>query len=94
MFGMIIGGLLGGSALYFLGTEKGRKQLRNILDTIEDLDESTLKELEEKGKEMLDEAKNPFESSSIHSVLDKIQSSLPSKKEVKKYFEKDGKEMK
>lgn len=91
-FGMIMGGVLGGGALYLLGTKDGRERLRSIMDTVENMDGSTIEEIaqifeaeDENGKKTMPD---------IHAVLDKIQSSLPTKTEVQKFFVKDGKILK
>lgn len=92
-FGLLMGGLAGSAALYFLGTEHGRERLRKILDVMEHLDDDVLQELKQKAEEHAGE--NPGHIvSDIHSVLDKIESTIPSKKEVQKYFSKNGKSVK
>ncbi|OGK44946.1 hypothetical protein A2957_03480 [Candidatus Roizmanbacteria bacterium RIFCSPLOWO2_01_FULL_38_11] len=90
-FGLVMGGVAGGSLLYFLGTKNGRKQLRDILELIEDIDSDLIEEFVKDLGEGDPNSKNV--TSNIHSLLDKIQETLPAK-EVKKYFVKDGKLLK
>jgi len=91
-FGMIMGGVLGGGALYLLGTKDGRNKLRSIMDTVENMDASTIEEI----SEMFEEAEQTGKKTApdIHAVLDKIHSVLPTKTEVQKFFAKDGKILK
>lgn len=92
--GMAIGSIVGGLGLFAFGTKNGREKMRKLLDTFEDLDiedvEEFLKKQAAKGQ------KGPHSSigSDIHTVLDKIQSSIPGQEEMKKYFSKDGKILK
>lgn len=92
-FGMMLGSTVGTAGLYLLGTNKGRSKLREVLDTFDSLDTNVIEDLQ-RAAEHADEqgAKKVF--SDIHSVLDKIESSIPTKKEIQKYFVKDGKVLK
>jgi gas vesicle protein len=96
MLGLVMGGIVGSSALYMLGTKEGRKKLRNILDTLEDMDSDLVNELESMLKDEDGEAVKNVKSiaTDITQVLDKIQSTLPIKKQIEKYFAKDGKMLK
>lgn len=91
-FGIIMGSVLGSGALYFLGTDTGRTKLRDILDTLENLDGSVIEELTSMMTEEDENGKKTVPD--IHAVLDKIQSSLPAQKQVQKFFVKDGKILK
>lgn len=93
-FGLALGGAVGSAALYFLGTKDGRDRMRKVLDTVENLDEDTLEHLKKLAAEHGEEKVAQKVVSDIGSVLDKIESTIPSKKDLKKYFEKDGKSMK
>lgn len=95
-FGLIMGGVIGSSALYMLGTKVGRKKFRNILDTLEDMDGDLLSELETMLKDEDGSAMKNVKSiaTDISHVLDKIQSTIPVKKQIDKYFAKDGKVLK
>lgn len=91
-FGMIMGGVLGGGALYLLGTKHGREKLRSIMDTVENMDSSTIEDITEMFEETDQAGKRTIPD--IHAVLDKIHSALPTKTEVQKFFAKDGKILK
>lgn len=94
--GLMLGSIVGSSVLYFFGTKKGREKLRNILDAVDDLDDVILEELDLGKEASMKKNKDEHEevTSNIHAVLDKIQSSLPTRKEIQKYFVKDGKLLK
>ncbi len=96
MFGLVMGGVVGSSALYMLGTREGRKKLRGILDALENMDNDLIHELENMLKDDDGTAVKQVKSiaTDITQVLDKIQSTLPIKKQVEKYFAKDGKMLK
>ncbi|MBP9798275.1 hypothetical protein KBC70_03980 [Candidatus Woesebacteria bacterium] len=91
-FGMIMGGVLSGGALYLLGTKNGRDKLRSIMDTVENMDASTVEEITELLETTDSSGKKTIPD--IHAVLDKIHSALPTKTEVQKFFAKDGKILK
>ena len=95
-FGMIMGGVIGSSALYMMGTKEGRKKFRAVLDTIEEFDGDLIAELESSLKDedgtMIKSVKSV--ATDISQVLDKIQATIPIRKEVEKYFAKDGKVLK
>ncbi len=100
-FGMLLGAGVGSLGLYFFGTKKGRKTLQKILDNAENIEvylEEVLNDLGNKASEETDEIREKFENISVKkdigSVLEKIRSIMPDKKEVKKYFVKDGKVLK
>lgn len=96
MFGLVMGGVVGSSALYMLGTKEGRKKLRDILDALENMDSDLIHELETMLKDDDGAAVKQVKSiaTDITQVLDKIQSTMPIKKQVEKYFAKDGKVLK
>lgn len=91
-FGMIMGGVLGGGALYLLGTKDGRERLKALMDAVENMDASTIDEITQMFESEAENGKKTVPD--IHAVLDKIQSSLPTKTEVQKFFVKDGKILK
>lgn len=86
IMGMVLGGIVGATALYALGTKNGRKVLRSTLDSLENIDELVTKLEEKSGGHDLFEA-----VPTVQTVIDKIQSTLPIAKEIKRYFSKDGK---
>lgn len=92
-FGMMMGSAIGTAGLYLLGTEKGRHKLREILDSFDNLNADVLEDIKRAAVEKDDHLTKKVVSD-IHSVLDKIESSLPSKREIQKYFLKDGKSLK
>ena len=106
-FGLVLGGIMTGSAAFFLGTKQGRKTLKRVIEMTEDM-EGTLEtffeeygdEIREKGKELLDDVKKlpknnthtTSSSSTIHGLLDKIRIFSPeTQKKVKRFFVKEGK---
>jgi len=96
MSGLVVGGMVGSVVLFFLGTKQGRSKLKNIIDAAEELDDIVKEELgidSESGTKKHKED-HPDVTTNIHAVLDKIQSSLPTRKEIQKYFVKDGKLLK
>jgi gas vesicle protein len=95
-FGMMMGSVVGSSALYLLGTKEGRKKFRNILDSLEDIDTELIHELETMLSDEDGAGVKNVKSvvTDIAQVLDKIQSTIPVKKHVEKYFAKDGKVLK
>lgn len=95
-FGMMMGSIVGSSALYLLGTKEGRKKFRNILDSLEDIDTELIHDLETMLKDDDGTGVKQVKSvvTDIAQVLDKIQSTIPAKKQVEKYFAKDGKVLK
>ncbi|KXK10822.1 MAG: hypothetical protein UZ22_OP11002000583 [Microgenomates bacterium OLB23] len=96
LFGLVVGGVVGSSALYMLGTKEGRKKLRGILDSLEDIDGDLIRELESALKDDGGSAIQNVKSiaTDIHQVLDKIHATIPVKKQIEKYFAKDGKMLK
>lgn len=74
------------------GTKDGRKKFRNALDAFEDMDrEDLLREFQSLIKDDEPSKAAGGFMSDITQVLDKIQSTMPTRKEVQKYFVKDGK---
>ncbi len=92
-FGMMMGTVVGSAGLYLLGTAKGRDKLRDVLDSFENLNTDLLDELK-KAVDEKDDAHAKKVVTDIHSVLGKIESTIPTKNEIKKYFVKDGKDLK
>lgn len=92
-FGMMLGSVVGTAGLYLLGTTKGRNKLRDVLDTFESLDTNIIEDVKRAIAEKDDHHAKKVVSD-IHSILDKIESSLPTKREIQKYFVKDGKVLK
>ncbi|MFQ5452169.1 MAG: hypothetical protein ACE5DQ_01260 [Candidatus Paceibacterota bacterium] len=89
-----MGGVAGGVLLYLFATGHGRQFLRNLIEIAEDLD-GTIDDFEKHKKaSKKGPSKGGKSSKDIHDILDKIQSAIPSKSEVKQYFAKDGKLLK
>ena len=93
-FGITMGSILGSAGLYFFGTQHGRKRLRDIIDACENFEGSMLEELGNMLTEHEEVEGEKKTVPAIHAVLDKIQSSIPSQKEIEKFFVKDGKILK
>jgi len=95
-FGFSLGVAGCGAFLYLFGTEKGRKTLQKLLDLTENLEETiNLISEELTGKTIFPEEKkttNKKNSSTITSIISKIKvlSPLFEKKQVKKFFAKEG----
>lgn len=101
-FGMLMGTAVGAGGLFLLGTKKGRKYAKKILeaaenmefvleDVVSEFEVNTFdksEELEEKAIEMGKKVKG-----SIETILDKITSHTKDP-HVKRYFSKDGKILK
>lgn len=96
LFGLVMGGIVGSSALYMLGTKEGRKKMRNILDSLEDIDGELVSEIESMLKDEDGTAVKNVKSiaTDISQVLEKIHATIPMRKQVEKYFAKDGKVLK
>lgn len=92
-FGMMMGSAVGTAGLYLLGTADGRKKLREVLDGFDNMDTDIIEDIKKAAQEK-DGKTSKKVVSDIHSVLGKIESSIPTRKEIKKYFVKDGKVMK
>lgn len=104
-FGFLLGGVAAGSAAFFLGTKRGRKTLKHLLEMTEDMEQSleTLfdeygDEIREKGSEFFDELKKlpkgdshtPIVGSTLHGLLDKMKTLSPgTKKKEKQFFVKE-----
>lgn len=94
-FSFVVGAVLGSSGLYLFGTKKGRQFLKKMLDVLEDLElnaedvlmevEGIIGEIDSSPKETSEEPAN-----NLNSVMHKIQHVLPIRKNVKKYFSKEG----
>ena len=96
-FGFSLGIVSISALIYLFGTEKGRKTLKKLLDLTENL-EDTINLLTEEltGTTIFKEEKkegNKKTISSVNSLLDKMKilSPLLEKKQVKKFFVKEGK---
>lgn len=96
-FGFSLGIVATGAFVYLFATENGRKNLKKILDLTENL-EGTINDLSEEltgnplfNNEQIDNGKKSSET--IHSLLSKIKDMSPlfEKKQVKKFFVKEGK---
>ncbi len=99
-FGMALGATAAASALYFLGTTRGRETLRRLIKTSEKLDEhlaSSIKHFEIKNFDEVRDAIPRLEekiievgkSSGLSSVIDKIKSFSDHAHPAKKFFVKD-----
>ncbi len=88
-FGMMLGSVVGSAGLYLLGTQQGRKKLRSVIDSFDALDTNIVEDIKKL-------AQSPSESqgkkvvSDIQTVLHKIETTLPSRKEISRFFAKDG----
>jgi len=96
-FGFSLGIISMSALIYLFGTEKGRKNLKKILDLTENLEE-TINLLGEEltGTTIFNDDKKDSSkknTSTIGSLLDKMKvlSPLLEKKQVKKFFVKEGK---
>lgn len=89
-FGFSLGIISMSALIYLFGTEKGRKNLKKILDLTENLEE-TINLLGEEltGTNIFNDDKK----ATLGSLLDKMKvlSPLLEKKQVKKFFVKEGK---
>lgn len=95
--GLAMGAIFGASSLFLLGTKRGRKFLKNVIDATEDIEEIVAESIDELENHIPEKKMSPQEIMSGHtvqSVIEKIQSVLPEKKEIKKYFVRDGKILK
>lgn len=74
--GVVFGGLLMGAGLYLFGTEKGRENVRKMLDVFENLDEI----VENKEKEFKSKKKGDSSVvSDVDNLITKLQAVLPLK---------------
>ena len=95
--GFAVGTLTVAGMAFFLGTKQGRATLKKILDISENLEDhvaSVLQELEQSIEEKTQEVKHEIDknqSTRLHSILNKIKDLSQKKKEIKKFFAKDGK---
>ncbi|MFS8159135.1 MAG: YtxH domain-containing protein [Candidatus Roizmanbacteria bacterium] len=71
------GALLGGAAMYFVATKKGRSLLKDALDVAENLDEYIAEAVTHVSKEIQDVSDG---STTMGEVMSKIQSVIPQKK--------------
>lgn len=74
-FGLLVGGILGASGLFLLGTKKGRRLLKKILESTEELEDSladVISEFEEK----VEENSHLIPSKNVDAVLQKIKSAF------------------
>jgi Mn-dependent DtxR family transcriptional regulator len=81
--GFLLGGILGAGGLFLLGTKKGRKTLKKIIEASEELEESLadiIGDLEEKIEENQEKIGNKIAEvlpeKKIDSVLQKIKSAF------------------
>jgi len=101
--GFVLGIIAAGSAAYFFGTKNGRKQLQQILELSDNLEENVGLFIEEmgeefrtKGEEELKKIQNEVTTSfqkeqpALHKILDKIRVLSPQTgKKDKKLFIKE-----
>jgi hypothetical protein len=92
-FGMMMGSVVGTAGLYLFGTANGRDKLREVLQAFDELNTDVVEDLKHAVHTKDDHAARKVVTD-IHTVLDKIESSIPSKKDIQKYFVKDGKVLK
>lgn len=86
-FGFLMGGILSAGCLFLFGTKKGRRLLKQILESTEVLEDSLsdiINELEEKIEDNKEELENKLShivpNENIDSVLQRIKSIIPVKK--------------
>jgi Sec-independent protein translocase protein TatA len=82
-FGFVLGGILGVSCLFLLGTKKGRRLLKKTLEASEELENylaEMVTEIEEKVEESKEKLENKLPkttpSKTVDTVLQKIRSAL------------------
>lgn len=98
--GFSAGMVFAGVSLFVMGTKQGRHIARKVLESVDDLDgviDELVAELNTEGdKHHLKKTSDSAEEApqKIHDVLDKIMSVLPTRRQVKQYFVKDGKILK
>jgi len=97
--GLSLGVFFGAASLFFLGTKKGRAKVKQLLESLEDFEdvagdivedvrtyiEENENHLDSTGK-IPDKIREVHEETHLQSIIDKIQSVLPEKREIKKYF--------
>ncbi len=91
--GIAMGAIFGASSLYLFGTKNGRKFVRQMLEAVENIEDMGDEVLEEV-QEYFSEERKPESVSNVESIIEKIQSAIPEKEQIKKYFFKDGKVLK
>ena len=85
---------IGAAVLFFLGTKKGRKSLKDLMDYTENL-EGNIDELINSTIDSSHDKKKVVEgATNITDLISRIQSVLPESKQVRKFFAKDGKTLK
>lgn len=85
-FSFTLGTLFGAGGLFFIGTKQGRKLLQKIIDMSENL-EGSVEEIITSFQENVHDQEKKIDDS-LHSVLEKIRTTLPVKKEQDKPFAK------
>ena len=92
MTGFVTGTVLSGLGLYLLGTKQGRQILTELIKLAEDL-EKNQQSVNHKNKD----SKTTLiaeQTKTIKTVLDKLQTIIPDKEKIEKYFARDGKLLK
>lgn len=92
--GFITGSLTFSIILFLLGTKSGRKLLLELIQIAEELDKNHIEEKGKKSHEKKFQLKDEFDSKTIKTVLYKLQSIIPDREKIEKYFAKDGKLLK
>lgn len=80
--GLSLGVIFGASSLFLLGTKKGRQYVKNLVNTMENLDEvgeGIIEELKEHVDELQTSVHKSNAVDNIETVIEKIRSVLPEK---------------
>lgn len=92
MTGFVTGTVLSGIGLYLLGTKQGRQILTELIKLAEELEKN-----QQPSNHKNKEAKTTLiaeQTKTIKTVLDKLQTIIPDKEKIEKYFARDGKILK
>lgn len=85
---------VGATVLFFLGTKKGRITLKKLMDFAENLETNIDDIVDSASDSGSSKDKLMQGATNIGELITKIQSALPEKKDVKRFFAKSGKALK
>ncbi|OGK16505.1 hypothetical protein A2690_04105 [Candidatus Roizmanbacteria bacterium RIFCSPHIGHO2_01_FULL_39_12b] len=85
---------VGATVLFFLGTKKGRSALKQIMDFAEHLENNIDDIVESAVETKTNKNKLITGATNITDLISKIQSALPEKRDISKFFVKNGKTLK
>lgn len=84
-FGFTLGSIIGATGLFLIGTTQGRKLLKKAMEVAENLETSAqdmiadIEDYKEKNEQKIKDIVEPLvEHTPLHTVLQKIQTALPS----------------